>query len=574
MNKRVVTLSMTLALLGGCNQESQAPSSASTQVTAADTIYFGGDILTMEGELPQYVESVAVADGKILFAGRQQKALEFRQATTNLVDLKGQALLPGFIDTQGQLVQYAMSLNMANIAASPYGTSDDFASLQKTLREHIAEQHLEPGEWVVATGYDTTVLPSHPNRQLLDAVSTQHPILLLHASGRIGALNSRGLELAHITPDTPNPHGGVIQRDGHNQPNGVIAENALWPVLLNLPMNTESERLKQLDDAQRVYASQGVTTAQDSSTTPQDFALLSDAAQKNRLFLDVISYPMLNKIGQDWQPNFKHYDHYQSNLRLGGVKLDLDGSIAGQTAYLTHAYHMPPHGEDTSFKGRPNYSDAQVKQLVKQAWANRWQVQAHCNGDAACDQFLNAIKSIKGVKKRDWRPVMVQAQLTRPDQIADMKKWHVIPSYEMTHIYLFGDFYHDSAIGEQLSAHLDPAKSTFDAGIQATFHTDSPEMRPDMLMTLWSSVNRITRAGASLGAEEKVSIYQGLEAMTRYAAYQNFEEKTKGTITRGKVADFVILDKNPLKVAPLELRSLKVQTTIKNGHPIWQNMAL
>ncbi len=575
MNKRVVALSIAMTLLGGCNHESSPQSqSHAPQVTSADTIYFGGDILTMEGEIPQYVEAVAVLNGKIIFTGEYEKAMSYRLATTNLVDLKGKTLMPGFIDTQGQIAQYGISLGMANVMASPYGSSDDFSSLKQTLQDYIQEQNIKPGEWVVGTGYDTTVLPSHPTRQMLDEVSTEHPIVLIHASGHIGALNSKALELAKINDTTPNPHGGVIQRDGQNHPNGIIEETALWPVLLNLPMSTESDRLELLDNAQRIYASQGVTTAQDSSTTPADLDLLSSAAAKNRLFIDVITYPLLDQIGKKWQPDFRNYHHYQSNLKIGGVKLNLDGSIAGQTAYLTHPYHMPPHGEDSEYKGRPNYTDKQVKQLVKLAWDQNLQVQAHCNGDAACDQFLSAVKAIKHSTKKDWRPVMVQAQLTRPDQIKTLKALNIIPSFEMTHIYLFGDYYHDSALGDELTEHLDPAKSAFDAGLHATFHTDSPEMQPDMLMTIWSSVNRLTRAGALLGNQEKVSVYQALEAITSYAAYQNFEEKYKGTIQNGKVADFVILDKNPLKVEPTDLRDIHVETTIKDGHPIWQKMAM
>ncbi len=573
MNQRVVALSIALTLLGGCYPESSSKNHGqASQVTSADTIYFGGDILTMEGEIPQYVEAVAVLNGKIIFTGEYEKAMSYRLATTNLVDLKGKTLMPGFIDTQGQIAQYGISLGMANVMAPPYGSSGDFASLQQTLKDYITQHNIKPGEWVIGTGYDTTILPAHPTRDVLDQVSTENPIVLIHASGHIGVLNSKALELAHIDSKTPNPHGGLVQRDSHNQPNGILEETALWPVLLNLPMHTENDRLSQLDDAQRIYASQGVTTAQDSSTTPADLALLSDAAAKNRLFIDVITYPMLDLIGQEWQPDFRRYKHYQSNLKIGGVKLDLDGSIAGQTAYLSHPYHMPPHGEDRSYKGRPNFTDQQVEQLVKLAWDQNLQIQAHCNGDAACDQFLNAIKEIKHTTKKDWRPVMVQAQLTRPDQLAELKALHVIPSFEMTHIYLFGDYYHDSALGEQMSEHLDPAKSAFDAGIHATFHTDSPEMQPDMLMTIWSSVNRLTRAGALLGNQEKVSVYQALEAITSYAAYQNFEERQKGTIRNGKLADFVILDKNPLKVDPTELRNIHVDTTIKTGHPIWQKV--
>ncbi|WP_367990630.1 amidohydrolase [Vibrio sp. NTOU-M3] len=571
MHKKIIALSIATGLLAGCNAEPPVkPIAAPAQVTAADTIYFGGDILTMDGETPNYVEAVATLNGKILFAGSKDDVMPYKFGQTNLVNLKGQTLMPGFIDAHGHISQLAVSLSNANLAAPPYGTSDTFENLKQTLKDYIKNNHIKPGEWVVGTGYDTSILPNHPHKELLDEVSTENPILIIHSSGHIGVVNSKAMSLAGITNASKNPKGGVIQRGVRGEPNGVLEESAMWPVMLKLPQPDNMERLKQLDEAQRSYASFGVTTTQDGRTTPMDFELLHLAQENERLYLDVVAYPAIEMVNREWLPKFEQYSRYQNHLRIGGVKLSLDGSLPGKTAHLSEHYYVPPHGHDSKFTGYPAFDDKTVNHLVQVAWENDWQLLVHCNGDAAGDQMLNAIEQLGDISSKDWRPVMIHAQTVREDQLDEMKKLNVIPSFEMTHPYLFGDYYIGSVLGKARGERNNPAGSAARRQMPFTFHTDSPVVIPDMMMTVWSGVNRVTRNGKTIGEEQKVTPYQALQAITTNAAYQNFEENHKGSISTGKDADLVILNRNPLKVDPMEIKNIQVMTTIKDGHPVWQ----
>lgn len=280
----------------------------------ADTLYYGGNILTMEGENPSYVETLLEQNGKITHLGAMPKKLN---KEVKKVNLDGKTLMPGFIDSHGHVTQLALALSIANLAAEPYGNGDSFDAIKTTLKQYINDKNITEGEWVLGMGYDTSILPSHPTKELLDQVSTEHPILIIHSSGHIGVANSKALEIAGITKESKDPAGGIIQKDKQGHLTGVLEESAMWPVLLNVPKSTEEQELKNLTNALNSYASYGVTTVQDGRTTQTDLELLVSAADKNQLYLDVISYPAIEYINEQWQPDFTKYSQYQNRLKIG-----------------------------------------------------------------------------------------------------------------------------------------------------------------------------------------------------------------------------------------------------------------
>ena len=210
-------------------------------------------------------------------------------------------------------------------------------------------------------------------------------------------------------------------------------------------------------------------------------------------------------------------------------------------------------------------------ELVCRAGAEGMQLLAHCNGDAACAQYLAVLEAAarEGVDLAAMRPVVIHAQLLGRDQLPAVKRLGAIPSFFVAHVYHWGDIHREN-LGPGRADRISPAGSAAELGIPFTFHTDAPVIPPDILETVWCAVNRTARSGRRLGPEERVDVRTALKAVTANAAFQYFEERDKGTLTPGKRADMVVLDRDPLAVPPEELRAIQVLETWKDGVPIFR----
>ena len=468
----------------------------------------------------------------------------------------------------------AMQMATENVAPPPVGMVRDFADLKTALLKYVQRRSLKPGDWILGSGYDESMLAEkrHPTRADLDKISTDYPILLVHVSGHLGTCNSLALERFGITAETPNPPGGIIQRVmGTNEPNGVLEEHAFMLALPKLPELSSEEGLLLLAKAQELYASMGHTTVQDGATTVAGMNLLTAAAEKGLLKMDVVAYPL-------WTEVERYKDRistgYHGRLKVGGVKLVLDGSPTGKTAWLTKPYLIPPLGQMNDYRGYPAMSAAEAREWVTKFFGNGWQVLAHTNGDAASDQFIDAIEAAQTeLGKPGRRPVMVHAQMAREDQLDRMKKLGITPSFFPAHTYYWGDWYRDSVLGPPRADRISPIKSALSRGMRFTIHNDAPIVPPDILRLLWSTVTRTTRSGAVLGPNQRVNALEALKGVTINAAYQNFEEAEKGSIEVGKRANFVILSANPFKIDPTGLADLQVVETLVDGKSIYRHPA-
>ncbi|MBI1178966.1 MAG: amidohydrolase family protein [Alphaproteobacteria bacterium] len=546
---------------------------AAADAPRADTIYEGGPIVTMDPNT-EGAEAVAVAGGRILAVGAAADVERLAGPATRRVDLHGRTLLPGLIDAHGHITMLAAVARYADLQPPPAGHVSSVADVQQALAAQRDRTAAEGG-WIVGFGYDDSLLAEqrHPTRHDLDAVSADRPVLILHVSGHLAAANSRALELMGIGPDTPDPEGGVIRREADGrQPDGVLEEHAMFLAVSKLPRPDEAQRLADLDEAQRVYAGYGITTAQDGATQAADLALLRDAAAQRRLIIDVVAYPTwLNDglIGD--AASTRTYDH---RLRVGGVKLVLDGSPQGKTAWLSQPYYKPPPGKDADYRGYPALSDAEVNRRVLDYYGRGWQVLAHCNGDAAAQQFIDAVAAAEAAYPgRDQRPVMIHAQTVRDDQLDRMAKLGMIPSFFVTHTFYWGDWHRESVLGPARAYRISPARSAADRGIRFTIHNDAPIVPPDIMRLMWSAVNRRSRSGDIIGPLQRVSARRALQSVTIDAARQYFEENEKGSITPGKGADLVILDRNPLTVPPETIKDIRVMETVKDGRTIFTRPA-
>lgn len=543
-----------------------------SQPRAVDRIFLGNSILTMETEMPR-VEAVAIGGGRILAAGSRPEILARRGRSTEVTELGDRALLPGFIDGHGHLAKVAASFGFANLAGPPVGAVTTIDELVAELRRFAAERGKQPGEWIVGRGYDNAFLAEgrHPTRADLDRVSREHPIYLQHVSGHLSVANSLALEMAGVTAATEDPPGGVIRRQaGTREPDGVLEEAAMGFFNTGIiPPPTPEAEAEQLAGAQRLYASFGLTTAQEGAMFPAEQTMLETAADEGRLSLDVVGYAFWAQARA--MLSGKTTGAYRGRFKLGGMKLMLDGSPQGKTAWLTRPYEVVPEGQPADYCGYPAMPDEQAAGLTEAAYRQGWQVIAHCNGDAAADQYLRAISAAAAQHPgHDRRSVMIHAQTVREDQLDRMAEFGILPSFFASHVYYWGDYHRDSVLGEERARRISPLRSAANRGLRLNLHNDSPVVPPDMMRLVWCAVERRTRTGELLGAEYALTVEEALRAVTLDAAYAYFEEGEKGSIAPGKLADLVILEADPARVAPSELATVRVLETMKEGVTIFR----
>ena len=518
-------------------------------------LYINGTILTMKQK--ETAQALLEEDGRILCVGTQAQCRQYAQGLDSLTirDLKGQTLMPGLIDAHSHITALASTVDLV-----PLETADSIPRLQELLAQAIRQRKTEAGQWVQGFGYDHNFLTEHqhPTRQQLDQVSTQHPILIAHASGHMGVCNTLALEKLGITEQTPDPEGGKIGRDERGKLNGYLEETAFITLARPQSQPDPSALQRQLDAAQQIYLSYGITTAQDGMTTPASWQLLDEASRQDRLKLDVVCYWDMRKLSE--MP--AHVSH-RARLRIGGVKIFLDGSPQGKTAWMSRPYRLQP-----DYCGYPVWRDDQVEAFVRQAWQQGWQLLAHCNGDAAADQLIRAVAAVEPqFPDQDLRPVMIHAQLVRPDQLRQMAALKMAASFFVAHTWYWGDI-HLQNFGER-GMRISPLHSALQAHVPFTLHQDTPVVPPNPILALHNAVNRRTASGKLLGAEECITPYEALRALTVNGAYQIFEENRKGMLKPGYLADLVILDKNPLAISPDRLSSIRVLQTIKEGKTIY-----
>mgnify|MGYP002264324038 CR=1 FL=1 len=504
-------------------------------------------------------------DGRIQALGSRSSLADLVNPDCRRVDLGGRTLLPGFIDGHSHFTSYANTLGLADLSGA-----GSVGEILRRLEDFAKEQDLAPGDWLVGFGYDHNLLAGgeHPTRQDLDRVAGEHPVMVTHASGHMGAVNTRALALAGITASTQDPQGGVIGREAGGAPNGYLEEAAFMAVGRQVPPPSPQRVLALLDQAQDIYLRHGITTVQEGLTGQGELVLLKQMAQAGCLRVDVAAYVDLDKAPNLAQENPTYLMGYRQGLKIGGYKIFLDGSPQGRTAWLTQPYE----GAEDGYRGYPIHTDERVAELVRTAFSQGRQVLCHCNGDAAAEQFITAVEAVRreGFQKADLRPVMVHAQTVREDQLDEMKALGILPTFFLDHIWFWGDYHYESVLGPQRACRISPAGSARDRGISFTLHQDAPVKMPDQILAIHNAVNRKTQKGRVLGEDQRLSVEEALRAVTINGAYQYFEEDKKGSLEPGKLADLVILDRSPLKTAPEQLKGIQVLETIKEGRTIYQ----
>jgi predicted amidohydrolase YtcJ len=562
-------------LFNGCSK-STSPETAGNNIVA-DSIYFGGTIITMNDSQPN-AEAVAVKNGKIVAVGaRAEVDGAYKGTATTMIDLAGKTLVPGFIDGHSHFSEVGMQTVLANLLPPPDGTVKNIAELQQAMRDFIATSPVVKAHGIaVGMNYDDSQLAErrHPTRQELDAISTDLPIMISHQSGHFGVLNSKALAKMGLTAESVNPVGGVIQREADGvTPNGVLEENAFFGIVYKMfPAFTPEEITAQLRASENIYLANGFTTIQEGKTTKANLNTLIALAEAGKFKADIVSYPDIVTLGDDPVLHGTLMSRsYTNHLRIGGVKLTLDGSPQGKTGWFTIPYFKVPAGQPDSYSGYPAFSDEKLTEWIMLAYKNNWQVIGHCSGDAAIDQFIKALRAAQiAYPGSDHRPVIIHGHFIRADQIPAIKELGVFVSAFPLHTFNWGDWHRESVVGPERAENISPTGWFLTQGVKFSIHSDAPVIFPNSMQLIGTAVNRTTRTGYVLGAEHRLEPLTALKAMTLWPAYQHFEEARKGSIETGKLADFVVLSENPLTFERANLNQIKVLETIKEGHSVYR----
>ena len=571
----VFPLLICAAITAGCSQQANDNSATSDPgfpTAVANTIYVGGDIITVNDAQPS-AEAVAVADGNIVAVGsRADIESAYTGPETEIVDLAGKTLLPSFIDAHGHYINALSVANQAKVYAPPVGPGSDVTAIIAAIEKFRGENNVPAGELIQAYGYDDTVMPDGRllNRDDLDEAFPDNPVIVGHVSMHGAVLNSLALEKYGISAATETPPGGIIvRREGSYEPFGLIMETAYLPVYSALPKPTAEHEVAWTTAGQQLYAEAGINLAHEGATHAGDLALMQRAATAGANIIDVVAYPFMTDLDPIIAANpTDSWGKYENRLKIGGVKITVDGSPQGRTAYFTTPYLTGGPGGEENWQGESMVPQESLNQLVERVGSMNVPLIIHTNGDAAVDMFLDAYENAREVDDAAWNVTTIHTQFMRKDHIPKFVEYGIRPSFYTLHTFYFATA-HENNRGPEQAAYISPMRDAIDAGMRPTNHTDFYVAPLDQMFMMWSAVNRVSREGDVVGPDQRITPMEAIKTQTLWAAEQYDEGHRRGSLESGKIADLVILDQNPLTVAPSAIKDINVVETIKDGITIY-----
>ncbi len=532
-------------------------------------VWTNGRILTMDAEARQ-ATALVIEGNRIVAVGSDEEVQHWVTDADVVRDLEGRAVLPGFIEAHGHFPGAGLVAIAADLNSPPIGEVKTIPEALEALRETNATQ---PGDgWLIGFGYDDTMLEErrHFTREELDTVSTTRPILAMHISAHMAVVNSLALERFGIGPDSPDPPGGEIRKDPvTGQPTGLLIETAARPLQMAALDMPPLQQIAVVLSAAQTYAEQGFTTVQNGLAPLEQIKGMSGGSKVGLIPERMVLWPK-DELALEVAEGKLDLARYGSDrVYIGAAKLVGDGSIQGYTGFLSEPYYQPgEHAAD--YRGYPNIDAETLGAQVKAIHCSGQQLAVHGNGDAAIDRFLDAWEAaLEACPADDARPILVHAQMARAEQLERMKRLGVTPSFFSAHVYYWGDRHRDIFLGPERAARISPAASAVELGIPFTTHLDTPIVPIDSMLQLWAPVVRETSSGQTLGPDERISVEQALRTMTSDAAWQLRLEDQIGSIEPGKLADLVILSKNPLDYDG-DLRDIEVEQTLVGGVTIYE----
>lgn len=531
------------------------------------TVYTNCNVITMDEKSPK-ADSFAVQRGIFTAVGDLQSVRAAVGNDIEEINLGGATVTPGFIETHNHLSYYALSMFMADCSSVTNSSMDEvLGQIAKTA------QNADPGAWVMGQGFDDTMNEEarHLTRDDLDAICPDKVVMIMHTSAHLAYTNSKGLELAGITADTPQPHDGHIEKEADGRPTGLLRESgAMMLLMAHMPTPPPDVYYNVIPFALANFNQYGVTSAHDGGVGMAGHGKITiDAYRKLyaegrltvRVYLTIVEefYRSLANaglsmgFGDEW-------------IKMGAVKSWQDGSIQGLTAALAKPYHNTP-----DLLGDLLIDQDELNEMVAKYQSMGMQVALHANGDRAIESVLIALERAQELHPQDdLRHMIIHAQTATEDQVVRMAKLRAIPSYFIMHVHYWGDRHAKLFLGPERAARLNPLGSSQKAGMVYTVHADTPVTPAHPLMGIHCAVNRLTSSGQLLGPEQRISVHEALKTYTTYAAYCSFEEKIKGQVAEGMLADFVCLDQDLLTTDPLKILDTKVLATYVGGKKVYE----
>ena len=540
------------------------------QENNADKIFIGGDIITVDDKNPE-ARAIAVHNGKIQAIGSETEVLKYEGYNTEVINLKGNTLMPGFIDIHTHPI---LSAKMAETIDVSGFNHKNQAEVMESLKKGIEEKG--SGEWVIAFGWDPAILRNleAPTLKELDQMAPENPLFIIAQTLHSGFANSLALEEAGINKYTPNPEGGYFDKDENGELTGLIVEvGAMTKIADASPKYPRAAYLYLLTKQMETYSKAGYTTIVAPGLQPiipKHIQSLQEVAEHPNSPVRVFTYPLFDRLEKTY---FKPSQGNQK-FKVLGPKFWIDGSpyaggMAMNEPYLDNEFTRNKLGIKFGKKGHLTYDDERLFFLIEKFHKEGWQIAAHIQGERAAKQFLDAVEEAQQIfPRKDYRHRMEHNALVTSEQLKRAFRLGVTPSFYIDHIYYYGDALKEVIVGPKRAARFMPVNSAKKAGHRFTLHTDSPSSPIGVLRMMRVAVTRKTRSGKYvLGHDEKITVNDAIKAVTINAAWQIFEEDTRGSLEVGKLADFTVLSRNLKKIPPEEWKSVEIVGTYLAGEP-------
>ncbi|UOQ95122.1 amidohydrolase [Halobacillus shinanisalinarum] len=544
----------------------------------ADLLLTNANVLTLDEDNTRAC-SLAVTNGRIsgVWPDAEPPKNEVETgADTEVVNLNGATLIPGFIDTHNHILMYAQSRKKVNCSTPP---NQSISDILKSLGNKIIEK--PNGEWVEGYGYDDTLLDEkrHPTRDELDKISPNNPVVIRHISGHLAAVNSLALKYAGLKEGVADPKGGSFGRDSQGRLNGMLYEaSAMKPVFSQMPMPTVKEMVTALGEASKDYLAQGITTNSDAAVGMHlgikelDAHLKAAKQGVNPMRTQLMVMHNLLREGEvfgDYSAELLDQeirDRSKGFVRLDSAKMFQDGSIQGLTGALRKPYYKNPEIlGDLIFEQEPFQEE--ILDLHKRGY----RVTIHGNGDRAIGSILDAYEyALTESPRKDHRHRIEHVQTGTPWDLDKMKELDVAGSFFINHVYYWGDRHERLFLGPERARRISPLADAVDRDLLFTLHSDCPVTPISPLFSVWAAVNRLTSDGNVLGPEQCCDVTTALKSMTIFGAKLNFDEENTGSIELGKCADFAVLEEDPTKVDSVYIKDISVLMTFIDGKIVYE----
>lgn len=532
----------------------------------ADIVLRGGPIWC--GREEGVVEALAIWGDKVLAAGSEAEIAGLTGAQTRIIDLAGRLATPGLNDSHLHLISLGMTMDWVD--ARP-ANAPTLAALLGEIATRAAR--LKPGEWVLARGYDQTKLDTgrHPYRDELDRASPDNPVMLVRTCGHISICNSLALKLAGIDEASPTPPGGLIEQ-ANGKLTGLLAENARAPVSAVIPPPTEEDLVSGIERGGNYLLSLGITSCMDAAVGQKggfgEIAAYHRAKRDGRLPVRTW-LALLGDEGRSIVPQCHEAGLISGTgdemLMVGAVKIFLDGSAGGRTAWMSEPYL----GEDKT-TGVQMLSNEDLERQVLDAHAKGYQLACHAIGDAAIEQLITAYeKALAAHPDPDRRHRVEHCGFSTPQQHERMVKAGIYPCPQQVFIHDFGDAY-VKVLGEERALPSYPFRTWFDLGLKPATGSDAPVCDPNPFPNFHTMLTRQTWRGTVMDAGQRVSIEEALQAYTEYGAFSQKQENVKGKLAPGFLADVAVFSRDLLAASPEEiLKDTRCDLTIRGGKIVY-----